>query len=195
MRHSPGSIMSTPEMRRWVHTGPSHDRPQWYAIYTRARHEKVVARLLGEKGVETFLPLRETRRPLSPWRFRITRQPLFPGYVFSRCLLTAEAYDRIRSTAGVVHIVGTGQGPSPVPNVEIESIRMLIDQKLDCQPFPYLKVGKRVMVTDGPLRGLVGRIVRRKSKEYFVVGINLLGRAVAVELKGSQLEPWLGGRE
>ncbi|RMG45776.1 MAG: UpxY family transcription antiterminator [Acidobacteria bacterium] len=195
MKRSSGSIVSTVETHRSVGVDSHSGQPQWYAIYTRARHEKVVARLLCQRGVETFLPLREAKRPLSPWRSRITRQPLFPGYVFSRCVLTAEAYNRIRSTAGVVHIVGTGQGPSPVPNVEIESIRMLVDQKLDCQPFPYLQVGKRVMVTDGPLRGLVGHIVRRKSREYFVVGIDLLGRAVAVELKGSQLEPWLGGGE
>jgi hypothetical protein len=29
----------------------------WYALYTTARHEKVVARQLEERKVETFLPL------------------------------------------------------------------------------------------------------------------------------------------
>lgn len=169
------------------------DRAQWYAIYTRSRHEKVVERLLRDKGLETFLPLREVKVPLSPWRSRTAHLPLFPGYLFSRFILNSEDYNCIRSTTGVVYVVGSGNEPIPIPDQEIESVGILVGHKIACEPFPYLKVGRTVIITEGPLRGLTGQIVRRKAKEFFVVSVELLGRAVAVELKGSQLEPWIDG--
>jgi hypothetical protein len=32
----------------------------WYAVYTRARHEKRVERILQRMELETYLPLRKT---------------------------------------------------------------------------------------------------------------------------------------
>ena len=34
-----------------------HD-PQWYAVYTRSRHEKQVEAMLRRQALETYLPLR-----------------------------------------------------------------------------------------------------------------------------------------
>ncbi len=55
----------------------------WYAVYTRSRHEKVVHHALGETGMQSFLPLRNV---LSQWKDRRkqVQKPLFPGYLFVR---------------------------------------------------------------------------------------------------------------
>ena len=57
--------------------------PQWFAIYTRSRHEKFVARQLAAIQMETFLPL---RAQLHRWRDRYKKveAPLFRSYVFAR---------------------------------------------------------------------------------------------------------------
>ncbi len=59
----------------------------WYAVHTRARHEKMVAERLLEQGVSTYLPLmRETHR----WsdRKKVVELPLFSCYVFARLFPT-----------------------------------------------------------------------------------------------------------
>jgi transcription termination/antitermination protein NusG len=53
----------------------------WYALYTRHQHEKAVAQILTNKGLEVFLPLYSVAHR---WQDR-TKQlwlPLFPCYVF-----------------------------------------------------------------------------------------------------------------
>src|SRR5438552_15724183 len=58
----------------------------WYAVYTRANHEKRVAAELHARTVEHFLPLYSSVRR---WKDRRVSQdlPLFPGYVFLRLAL------------------------------------------------------------------------------------------------------------
>ncbi len=53
----------------------------WYAVHTRARHERVIAQRLREQGINTFLPLvTEVHR----WsdRRKSVEVPLFGCYVF-----------------------------------------------------------------------------------------------------------------
>jgi transcription antitermination factor NusG len=57
------------------------EQPRWYAVHTRARHEKAVTAQLERIGVTTFLPLiRETHR----WsdRKKTIQCVLFDGYTF-----------------------------------------------------------------------------------------------------------------
>ena len=55
----------------------------WYAIYTRSRGEKVVAKLLKESGLEVYLPL---QRKLRQWsdRKKWVEVPYINSYVFVR---------------------------------------------------------------------------------------------------------------
>src|SRR4051812_28067947 len=66
------------------HITPAIDADlQWYAVWTRSRHEQVVREQLLHKQVETFLP---TVTRWSRWKDRRKRVdwPLFPGYCFAR---------------------------------------------------------------------------------------------------------------
>src|SRR5438876_7916645 len=56
---------------------------QWYAVYTSSRHEKVVARQLQDRSIETFLPLYRTWHRWKDRR-KLVELPLFPSYVFVR---------------------------------------------------------------------------------------------------------------
>src|ERR1700733_7619957 len=89
------------------------DNLRWYAVYTWARHEKVVARHFEERRVAHFLPLYQA---IHRWNKRSARVslPLFPGYVF----VQTNAQDRNKAlrVPAVVHYVGTGAAPSPIPD-------------------------------------------------------------------------------
>jgi Transcription termination factor nusG len=57
------------------------ESPRWYAIQTRARHEKIVAHQLQVRGITVFLPLVTEIHRWSDRR-KVVQLPLFSGYVF-----------------------------------------------------------------------------------------------------------------
>lgn len=164
----------------------------WYAIYTRSRYEKLVAASLSRKGFETLLPLATRRLPVSRLRSRESQIPLFPSYVFSRCAPNPEDHYRIRGTEGVVYIVGTDGTPIGIPDEEVESLRKLQTNMIECIPMTSFSSGQRVVVLTGPLAGLRGEVLRRKNQRILVVKISLIRRMLQVDFDPDNLE--LAGR-
>jgi transcription antitermination factor NusG len=160
---------------------------EWFAIWTRSRHEKLVRDQLQQKQVEVFLP---TITKWSRWKDRKKQieWPLFPGYCFARF----DALNRlpILKCEGVVTIVGTDGLPSPIPNVEIDSIRQLIESELAFDPCPLIKEGMMVEVKAGPLKGVVGRLMRKGSHARLVLSVDLIGQAVSVEVDAADVKPY-----
>jgi transcriptional antiterminator NusG len=160
---------------------------EWFAIWTRSRHEKLVRDQLQQKHVEVFLP---TIMKWSRWKDRKKQieWPLFPGYCFARF----DASERlpILKCDGVVTIVGTEGNPSPIPPIEIDSIRYLIDSELAFDPCPLIKEGTMVLVKAGPLKGVVGRLVRKGSHARLVLSVDLIGQAVSVEVDAADVKPY-----
>ena len=60
---------------------------QWFACYTRARHEKQVAIRLEQRSLESFCPVLPQERQWHD-RVKLIEWPLFPSYEFVRCATT-----------------------------------------------------------------------------------------------------------
>ncbi|MEW6658099.1 MAG: transcription termination/antitermination NusG family protein [Thermodesulfobacteriota bacterium] len=162
----------------------------WYVIHTCCHHEARVEERLRKKGLEVFLP-----RFIQPSRRRDRKlllfTPLFPGYLFVQDALEASTYYDIIKLPGVVRILGGSGQLQPVPQETIESIRLIITGDRPYYPHRCLKKGERVRVAEGPLAGVVGRIVEAKEKQRkVVIEVELFRRAMAVELADEALEPW-----
>jgi transcription termination/antitermination protein NusG len=157
----------------------------WYAVYTRSRFEQVVKKQLDFKGINSFLPLYSK---ISQWKDRrkVVSWPLFPGYLFVQ--IAANDRLNVQKSVGVVNIVGNQQGPLEVSEQQITAIRTFIETGLKYDPHPYLKVGKKVRVTDGPLAGLEGILVRKKNRSLFVISVEMIQRSVSVELESWKIE-------
>jgi transcription antitermination factor NusG len=158
----------------------------WWALYTRHQHEKVVAEMLGAKGLEVFLPLYESIRRWKD-RNKTLWLPLFPCYVFVRG--TAERRLQVVSTPGVHMILTNGERIATVPEDEIDAIRRTVEGSLRVEPHPFLKVGERVRVTRGTLEGVEGILVRKKSLYRLILSVNMLAQSVAVEIDAADVEP------
>jgi transcription antitermination factor NusG len=161
--------------------------PRWYAVRTRARHEKRVhAQLADRPGIDVFLPLRERR---SRWKDRVKRiqEPLFPGYCFARF----RRLDRLRvlQTVGVVGLVGASGEPEPIPDSEIEAIRTLVGSRLAYEPFPFLAEGMMVEVIRGPLMGVRGCLLRKDRECRVVLSVTLIRQSVSVEVDVADVTP------
>ena len=163
------------------------EAPAWYAIWTRSRHEQVVREQLQRKGLEAFLP---TITKWSRWKDR-KRQidwPLFPGYCFAR-FSGADRLPVLKCT-GVVNIVSFDGDIAPIPAHEIDGIRRLVESDLQFDPCPLIREGMMVEVTHGPLKGVVGRLVRKGSHARLVLSVDLIGQAVSVEVDASDVKAY-----
>ena len=157
----------------------------WFALQTRSRHEKIVRRELSNRNIEQFLP---TVKRLSQWKDRKKEIefPLFPGYCFARFSL--EDRVAVLQSPGVVNIVGALR-PEPIPDLEIESLRIVMNNRTQYELDPYLKEGCLVEVTKGPMQGAKGVFVRQARPYRLVLSISLIQRAVAVEVDASNVVP------
>ncbi len=163
---------------------PAEHEERWYAAYTSANHEKRVAEQMLAHDVEHFLP---TYSSLRRWKDRSVKLelPLFPGYVFVRMALGERL--QILNLHGVASLVSFCGVPACLPEAEINVLRASLAKGVAAEPHPYLAAGKKVCLLSGPLAGLTGIVVRRKSGARLVVSVNLIQRAMAVELNEADL--------
>jgi transcriptional antiterminator RfaH len=158
----------------------------WYALCVRPRYEKLAATMLANKGYEHLLPLYKCRRR-RPDRYKEIQLPIFPGYLF--CQFNLSARLPILTTPGILHVVGCGRIPTPIDQAEMEAIRRLAGSCLQAEPWPYLEVGQKVCVQDGPLKGTVGILLAVKNTHRLLLSVTLLQRAVAVEIDRDWVKP------
>jgi transcription antitermination factor NusG len=164
------------------------DQTRWYAVRTRSRHEKLVARQLESQGIQSFLPV---ITKISNWsdRRKEVELPLFSGYAFVR--LDHASGDRVRvlQTQGVVNFVGVQGSGVPIPDQEIENINILLASRVTYQERPYLQVGQRVRVCGGALHGVEGILAAENSDRSLVISVGLIQRSISVRVAGYNVEP------
>jgi transcription antitermination factor NusG len=169
-------------------SGSSAAAAQWFAVWTRSRHEQTVLEQLERKRVDVFLP---TITRWSRWKDRKKKidWPLFPGYCFAR-FDPADALSVLKCT-GVVSIVSFDGKPAPIPAYELESIRLLVASELQYDPCPLIREGMMVEVAHGPLRGVIGRLLRKDAhRARLVLSVDLIGQAVSVEVDAADVKPY-----
>ena len=137
-------------------------------------------------SIDAFLP---TITRWSRWKDRKKKidWPLFPGYCFAR-FDPDDALPILKCT-GVVNIVSFDGKPAPIPEYELESIRLLVGSELQYDPCPMIHEGMMVEVMHGPLRGVVGRLMRKDApKARLVLSVDLIGQAVSVEVDAADVK-------
>lgn len=152
----------------------------WYALTVKPLHEKAVAGHLQAKGLECYLPLYRARRRWSD-RIKTLELPLFSGYVF--CRFGFEHRLAVMQVPGFASIVSFGGKPCPMADREIATLQAVEASGLPFSPWPTLYQGQRVRVCGGAMEGLEGILARTKSGDRVVVNMDLLNRAVAVEIE------------
>jgi transcription antitermination factor NusG len=160
--------------------------PNWFAIYTTARHEKSVGHYLSVKEIEHYVPLYRAQRRWSDGSVVTLELPLFPGYLFVH--IDRSERVRVLQVPGVLSFVsGTGGQPASLPEAEIDALRAGLPFR-QAAPHPLLTVGQRARIRSGALAGMQGVVVRRKNSLRVVLTMELLRQSVAVEVDEAELE-------
>ncbi|MHB0956106.1 MAG: transcription termination/antitermination protein NusG [Pirellulaceae bacterium] len=161
----------------------STDR-RWWAVYTKSRQEKALARHLVGHEVPFYLPLIPKDNMIRGRRVR-TYVPLFGGYVF----LFGSEEERVTTltTNRISRIL-------PVPDQEqlrrdLANVHGLIDRNAPLAVEQRLASGDLVRIRSGALRGLEGVVVKRHGKTRLLVAVKYLQQGVSVEIDDCALDP------
>ncbi len=159
----------------------------WYVLHTKSRHENVVNEGLLRKSVEVYLPkitVRSKRRD----RKATIRVALFPGYVFVKTDLHPNTHLEIVKVAGAVRFIGNKQGPLPIADETVDSLKIMVASDHPVTTGHNLKKGDNVMVIHGPLEGVIGTFVRYGGKGRLLVSVEALGQYAGVEVSEDDIE-------
>jgi transcription antitermination factor NusG len=160
---------------------------QWFAVWTRARQEKVVATIFEAIGVPHFLPLKSELRQWSDRKHLIT-VPLFSGYIFVSLNLAKDSTLPVLKTPGVVAFVKSQTGPLAIPDRQIEDIRTVLAAGARYSVQPHLKEGDRVRVVKGALAGIEGILIRANSESRLLLSIDMIRQSIAVSVSPDEAE-------
>ena len=160
------------------------DARGWIAFYTLSRREKDLMRKLEAATIPFYAPLVKRRLRSPGGRTRISYVPLFPGYVFSR--VDDEQRRAALATNTVARWLPIGDAAAFV--ADLRNIKRLIDTDQPLTPEARLEEGQPVRVRSGPLRGLEGMVVKRRSEQRLVVAVRFLNQGASIELEDIDLE-------
>ena len=158
----------------------------WYAVYTRSRQEKILARKLEEKSIETYLPLRKTIRQWSD-RKKIVTEPLIRSYVFVH--IDAVSYDSVLHTPGAVRYIWFDGKPASIPESQINLLKVIAGSNVDAEPVTKdIEPGTPVRVIAGPMTGLTGELAKVAGKNRFVVRLDHIEQSISLSISPHLLE-------
>jgi len=153
----------------------------WYVVHTHAGAEEKAARHLANQNFEVYFP-RIRKRWRHARRTQTVARALFPRYLFVHIDLENQAWRSIRSTIGVLQIVGHGEQPMPVPQKVIDEIRAREDDTgLVTLDAIRLKKGDRLRVLEGAFSELVGIFEEAADDRRVIVLFDFLGRQVRLK--------------
>jgi len=168
--------------------GPfSSTEAQWYAIHTRAQHEKSVVSHLQRQGITTFLPLVSEVHSWSD-RSKVVHLPLFTCYAFVHMRLLPESWAKVMRVTGVLRFVGVRGEGVPIPDSQIHAVRTLLSSSLSYQICPFLQVGQRVRIKGGALDGVEGILAGRKGDRTLIISVEPIQRSLSVRIDDYQVE-------
>lgn len=156
----------------------------WFVLHTKSRQEKALAGDLERMGVPCYLPLVSKVRFHGP-RQAVVDEPLFPGYLFLRGTLD-QAYtaDRTKRVANIINVRNQDR-----IDWELRNLWVALGRGATLDPYPYLQLGRRVVVRSGPFQGLQGMVEERLTWNRLILAIEMLGQAVSLQIDGSLLDP------
>ena len=116
---------------------------------------------------------------------------MFPGYVLVEMVMSDEAWYIVRNTQGVTGFIGSsGKGAKPIPLMPDEVDRILSNMGMSRMDLANdLAEGKKVRITDGPFKNMVGKVksydLENKKVELL---LDLFGQETSVEVGLSEIE-------
>lgn len=155
----------------------------WHVLYVKSRQEKALADDLTEMEIGHYLPLVNSIRFYGRRSYRVS-VPLLPGYLFLKG--SREQLYKGMCTRRVVRAIDVADQDQI--EWELSNIKLALDRNAELRPHPMLGKGCRVEVRSGPFKGVQGLIENAVKIDRIVLQIDMLGRALSMEIDGRLLD-------
>lgn len=142
---------------------------QWYALYTKPRWEKKVAKLLDDQGIINYCPLNKVTRQWSD-RKKIILEPVFKSYVFVK--IGQKQQWELKDINGVLNFVYWLGKPAPIREEEILTIRKFLNE------FTNVVIDNLAMEVNSVVKVKTGLLMN-----YQGILIELLGNKALVKIE------------
>ncbi len=157
-----------------------NEQKSWFALYTKSKSEFKASEQLRAIGVDHYLP---TITKIKQWSDRKKKviEPIIRGYIF----IYAYEKERLRSLEqdSIARCVLDNGKAARIPGWQIENLKKILDAKSDFLVHEGLVPGKKVLIKEGPLEGVIGVIQKfEDGKKGIAVSIDLLNRSVIAHL-------------
>ena len=154
----------------------------WFALRTQARRESFAHTNLQKlEAVESFLPrirYQGTGRRHGRW---IT-ESLFPGYIFCKFNLSLQAR-AVGYSPGVSGLIHFGRHCPTIPEEVIQQLQTVFGAEEPKTVEHALKIGDRVLIETGPMRGFDGIVYRvLPGKTRVALLLEFLGQQTQIEI-------------
>lgn len=161
---------------------------KWYVLHVETGSEILVRDTLNRiVTIKAVVPRQEKVERRQGKKIVVVRT-IFQGYVFVKADLTPDIYYRIRSTPRVYKFLGSNR-PEPIPEEELHFILGFLGRDEIIGISDAMMEGRSIRVTNGPLLGMEGYIVKvNKRKGRVKARFGILGHTKSVELSVNFVE-------
>lgn len=158
----------------------------WYAVYTKPRWEKKVARLLEDKCIENYCPLNKVTKQWKD-RKKVILEPVFKSYVFVR--VSDELKWELKKINGIVNFVYWLRKPAVIKDEEIEIIKRFLSdfKEIEVEEIKTLKLNSKVRVRHGVLMDYQGILIEIKGSKARVK-LESMGIQISAQFDKKNLE-------
>lgn len=169
---------------------------EWYVVQIRGGQENNIKKSLAllqeeyPEGIIQFILPVEQVTELNEGKKKIRSQYFMPGYLLLEMEPDEELFHLVRSTPGILRLLGSEKEPAPLSRDEVGNILSLIEERKE-KPVPKYDFvpGNQVEIRDGPFKdfsGIVEEVIPEKEK--IRVSVSIFGRSTSVEVDVLQVE-------
>lgn len=161
---------------------------KWLVAYTKMHHERKVQERLSAQGIKSFLPIQTEIRQWSDRKKKVDRV-LISMMIF--VYVDKEEQLQVLQTPSVLRylVLRGDRKPAVIPTDQMDRFRFMVDHAQGSVNFDTdcMQIGQEVRVVEGPLTGLVGKLVEIKGKSSIAIQIDRVGCAT-VEMDAAMVE-------
>ncbi|MFT5809065.1 MAG: transcriptional antiterminator RfaH [Moritella dasanensis] len=163
-------------------------KKDWYLLYCKGKEELRALMNLENQGYESFFPIMKVEKKV---RNKLTciDVVMFPNYLFVEIDTDTANFNSIRSTRGVIDFVKCGANYTKVPTALVEALK--VKQSCRDKSAKEVKVyseGEKVIIQDGPFKGMEAIYQCKDGLERSVLLINLIHNVTTLCIPNAEIK-------
>ncbi|ODM31894.1 transcriptional regulator [Marinobacter adhaerens] len=156
----------------------------WYALQHKPAQGDRALQHLQNQDIACFYPKISVEKIKGGKRSK-KLEPLFPGYLFVNLEQTDPRWSKLRSTRGVLRIVGFANKPAPISDAVIQHVKESLDSVAEQGG---IKAGQAVQLNEGPFEGINAIFQSYDGEARAIVLINFMQKQQVVSVPVSALK-------